>query len=115
MVAISGGKDSLALWDVLPPWITLLIGGSLVFAMGITLLRVWRLYRGRTLNGAALAQTVAAKPAGKVKTIFDVAAAVLLMTGLARHSAAAVDAGGALIVIGTVVAGVVYVRSLQKT
>lgn len=99
----------LALWDVLPGWITLLIGGSLVFAAAITLVRVVRLLRGQGLSGPALAELVAAKPAGKVKTIFDVGAAVLIMTGLARGSTAEVNAGGGLIVVGSVVAGIVFV------
>lgn len=98
----------LALWDVLPAWITLLIGGSLVFAAALTLVRIVRLIRARNLSGPALAQTVAAKPAGKVKTMFDVGASLLIMAGLARNSTAEVNAGGALIVVGSIVAGVVY-------
>lgn len=99
----------LSLWGVLPAWITLLIGGSLAFAAMLTLARIYRLFRARNLSGPALAQTVAAKPAGKVKTMFDVAASAIIMAGLARNSDAAVNAGGALIVIGTLVAGTVFV------
>ncbi len=98
----------LALWNALPAWIDALTGGSLLFATGHTLIRVARLVRARGVNDPALAQSVAAKPAGKVKTMFDVMAAACIMAGLAWESGATVDAGGALIVAGAILAGVVH-------
>ncbi len=98
----------LALWNALPAWIAVMTGGSLLFATAHTLVRVTRLVRARGVSGPDLARTVAAKPAGKVKTMFDVAATVVIMAGLARDSSSAVTAGGALIVVGAVLAGAIH-------
>ncbi len=97
-----------AVWQRLPPWILALAGASVLYAAGITLVRMYRLVRGRKLSGEALAQTVAAKTAGKVKTLFDCLAVMVIMTGLAQDSSPAVDAGGALAVFGSIVAAALY-------
>lgn len=98
----------LALWDALPAWIAVLLGGSLLFAAGITLVRVARLVRARRVSAPELARTVAAKTAGKVKTMFDVLAVACIMAGLAGGSDATVDAGGVLIVIGSLLSGAIH-------
>ncbi len=98
----------VALWNRLPNWILFLAGATLLFAAAITLLRMYRMFLARRLDGPALAKTVAAKTAGKVKTIFDVLAIAVIMTGLALDSPPVIDAGGTLIVGGSFLAGVLY-------
>lgn len=98
----------LALWPRLPPWIDAVTAGSLAFATAHTLVRVARLYRARGASYPALAATVAAKTAGKVKTMFDVLAAAVMMVGFAAGSEAMVVAGGAIIVVGIAVSGAIH-------
>ncbi|MEY4744465.1 MAG: hypothetical protein RL272_410 [Candidatus Parcubacteria bacterium] len=98
----------LAVWDALPAWILMVVGGTLLYAAAITLLRIYRMLRARGLSGPALARTVAAKPAGKIKTMFDVFAALLIIAGLSLGSPAVVNAGGVTIVVGSFLAGIVY-------
>jgi len=97
-----------AVWTKLPAWILLIAGVTLLYAAAITLLRVVRMIRARRLTGPALARTVAARPAGKVKTIFDVLAGLLIIVGLGLDFPSVVDAGGALIVLGSLLAAIVY-------
>jgi phosphatidylglycerophosphate synthase len=98
----------LALWTSLPPWIALLTAGSLAFAVGITLARIVRLVRARNLRGPAVVEAIAAKTPGKVKTMFDVIAAIAIIAGLAFGSRASVDVGGAAMIVGTALAGAIH-------
>lgn len=108
-----------AVWNALPAWILIVTGGTLLYAAAITLQRISKMLRTRGISGPALAQSVAAKPAGKVKTMFDVLAAMLVIAGLALGSPAVINAGGAAIVVGSILAVIIHfspagrVRSLH--
>lgn len=97
-----------AVWDKLPSWILILAGAAVVYAAGITVLRMYRMVLARRLDSAALAASVSARTAGKVKTAFDVLAVLMIMAGLALDSRLVVDTGGAVVVIGSIVAGALY-------
>jgi CDP-diacylglycerol--glycerol-3-phosphate 3-phosphatidyltransferase len=98
----------VAVWTALPAWILIVAGVTLLYAAVITLLRIYRMICARCLSGSALAQTIAAKPAGKVKTIFDTLAAMLIIAGLGLGSGTILNAGGAVIVIGSFLAAIIY-------
>lgn len=97
-----------AAWQALPGWILFFAGAGVLFAAAITLMRISALLQARLPDGPALSRAVAAKPAGKVKTIFDVLSASVIMIGLARRAPALVDAGGALLIFGSILAALIH-------
>ncbi len=89
----------LAMRGSLPDWINLVSYGTIFFAVAITLIRLVKLGGTRRRGESITAETVAAKPAGKLKMICDVAAVLLLMIGLAIGGGTAlITAGGCILV-----------------
>lgn len=87
----------LALYDRLPGWIALTAYGTVFFAAAITVIRLGKLAGVRRNGGTITAETVAAKPAGKLKMIFEVAAVLLLIVGTALAAPVLVTVGGAIL------------------
>ncbi|HTK04998.1 MAG TPA: CDP-alcohol phosphatidyltransferase family protein [Candidatus Eisenbacteria bacterium] len=97
-----------AVWRSLPAWIVVFAGTGVLFAAAITLSRISTLVRIRRPDGPSLSRAVEAKPAGKIKTVFDALSAVMIMIGLAVRSTVIVECGGVLLIAGSVAAALVH-------
>jgi len=88
-----------AVIDKVPPWMVALTWGTLTVAVGITVTRLWKMAMKRRQGQATHVSVIAAKPVGKMKMIFDVAAVSLIVIGLGLALDLVVMAGGGLMTI----------------
>lgn len=105
----------LAVAPRLPVAFALPITIMCVFALGLTTVRVWRMWRVYRKTGDVAQAPTAAKDVGKLKTVVEITAIILLQLGMHLELSALVWTAGALLVIAVLLAGRSFWVQYQAT
>ncbi len=86
-----------------------------IFALGLTAVRVWRMWRAWRKTGDLTTAPTAAKDVGKLKTVFEIGAILILLTGLHFSWAILVWTAGVLLIVAVLLAARSFWVQYQAT